>query len=154
MHHSLSVIIPNYNKANYIEQCLLSVERQSFLPDEIIVVDDCSTDNSREIIERLSKSFNNIKYLFLKKNGGVSRARNAGLNLAKSEYVTFIDSDDLYINNDKLFNEMNLIDKVNNKRAIAYSVTLTVDDNGNVINLKRNKKWKKKESHPYRMATT
>ena len=75
----ISIIIPNYNKEKYIEKCVNSVLEQSYMPKEIIIVDDCSTDNSRRIIEKLAKENETIKLICPKTNGGVSKARNLGL---------------------------------------------------------------------------
>jgi len=91
----LSIIIPVYNVEQYLEKCLQSVIRQD-IPEndyEIIVVNDGSTDQSAEIIERFAKIQSNIKSIE-KTNGGVSSARNAGLRVAQGEYLMFIDSDD------------------------------------------------------------
>ena len=59
----ISIIIPNYNKEKYIEKCVNSVLEQSYMPKEIIIVDDCSTDNSRRIIEKLAKENETIKLI-------------------------------------------------------------------------------------------
>ena len=75
-----SVIVPLYNKELYIENTILSILKQSYTDFEIIVVDDGSTDNSYEIVERIQDS--RIR-LVSKKNGGVSAARNYGISLAR-----------------------------------------------------------------------
>lgn len=127
---TLSVIIPNYNKEKFIEKTILSVENQTLVPDEIIVVDDCSTDNSCEIVRNLQKKYSNIKLFEKEKNSGVSNSRNLGLKLANSEYVTFLDSDDVYWNNFKLENEMNLIANMELKgvkNVCAYSKVVQID---------------------------
>lgn len=147
MENTLSVIIPNYNKEKYIERCVTTVVGQSYQPFEIIVVDDCSTDLSKSLICKLANQYNIVKPLFLKKNGGVSNARNKGLEIAKGEYVTFIDSDDFYYNVDKLKNEMSLLLKFEKegKKLMTYSTTMIVDENGEMVDCKGNKTWKKKE---------
>lgn len=87
-----SVIIPVYNVEKYIQRCLDSVLSQSFLDFEVIIVDDESPDNSIAII---NNNFNDKRIKILsKKNGGLSDARNFGLEHAKGKYVWFIDSDD------------------------------------------------------------
>lgn len=142
--YSLAVIIPNYNKEKYLRECLDSVISQTYQPDEIIVVDDVSTDNSREIIKEYAEEHTNIKPLFLEKNGGVSKARNAGLAAAKSEYVTFLDSDDFYFIDRKLENEMKLIEKYRQKGIdiVSYSPTVLVEDNGDIRYIPvRHKAW-------------
>lgn len=130
MSYSLSVIIPNYNKEKYLRRCIESILSQTLLPDEIIVVDDCSTDNSREIINELAKENAAIKPLFLEKNGGVSNARNVGLKNATSDYVSYIDSDDYYYSDYKLEKEMNLI-KIHRDKGediVSYSAMVIVDE--------------------------
>lgn len=128
--YSLSVIIPNYNKAAYLERCINSVLDQEYLPSEIIIVDDCSTDDSVDVIERFCKKNPLVKLLLLDANGGVSNARNKGAEVASSSYITFLDSDDFYFNKNKLRNEIELIKSIREKdgsNAIAYSAILRVD---------------------------
>lgn len=131
--NSLSVIIPNYNKAEYLRECVQSILKQTLLPDEILVVDDCSNDDSRSLIEDLCRQNHLIKGIFLPENGGVSHARNVGLQAATSVYVTFIDADDFYGNIYKLQNEMNLIQSYEDE-VVAYSKYMLGDEKGNVLN--------------------
>ncbi|HDD9686026.1 TPA: glycosyltransferase, partial [Escherichia coli] len=97
----LSIIVPVFNVQDYVEQCLLSIvdkrENDELSKVEIIVIDDGSTDNSRSVIEKLISKFPVIK-LFTKQNGGLSDARNFGLNRASGKYIAFIDSDDIVDN--------------------------------------------------------
>ena len=89
----ISVIIPMYNSAAVIERCLTSVMRQSFRDIEIIVIDDGSTDHGADVVLELASKDDRIRYI-RQENGGVSRARNRGLEEAKGEWICFIDSDD------------------------------------------------------------
>lgn len=90
----VSIIVPVYNVENYIEKCLDSLLSQSLKEIEIIVVNDGSTDNSYEIIKSImDKHPNRIQY-FIKKNGGQGSARNLGIEHARGEYLSFVDSDD------------------------------------------------------------
>ena len=89
----VSVIVPVYNVENYIEKCLESLVKQTLKEIEIIIVNDGSTDNSKEKIEKYIQKHKNIKYLE-KKNGGLSDARNFGMLYATGEYIAFLDSDD------------------------------------------------------------
>lgn len=89
----LSVIVPFYNSEDYIKDCLLSIVNQTFSDIEIILVNDGSQDRSRDICLEFQKNDDRIK-LVDKVNGGVSSARNTGLDLATGEYITFVDSDD------------------------------------------------------------
>lgn len=89
----VSIIIPIYNVEEYIKKTVESVMNQDYKNIEIILVDDGSPDNSSVIIDNLANVDNRIKCIH-KKNGGVSSARNAGIRVAKGEYITFIDGDD------------------------------------------------------------
>ena len=94
----LSVIIPIFNCENYLNRCLDSLCSDYWESLEIILVNDGSTDNSLIICESYAKKYANI-HIISQTNGGVSRARNAGLDLAKGEYIFFLDSDD-YVGDD------------------------------------------------------
>lgn len=89
----ISVIIPVYNTAKYLEKCLASVLNQTLKDIEIICIDDGSTDNSLEIIKEFGQSDGRVKFL-TQKNQGQSVARNVGIKAAQGEYIGFIDSDD------------------------------------------------------------
>ena len=96
----ISVIIPVYNTEKYIGKCLESLLRQTHQDIEIILVDDCSTDNSLDIITAYQKKHpDKIKVVKSEKNGGAAKARNIGLDIATGDYIGFIDSDD-YITDD------------------------------------------------------
>ena len=90
----VSIIVPVYNTAQYLEECLQSIIGQTYRELEIIAVDDGSTDGSAELLDRLSENDSRICVIH-QQNGGVSAARNAGLAVAHGDYVTFVDSDDL-----------------------------------------------------------
>lgn len=89
----VSVIITNWNNESYLEQCIMSALSQTLREIEIIVVDDGSTDGSREIIEQIAKTDERIRPLF-RENGGFGAAANSGLDAATGDYVAFVDSDD------------------------------------------------------------
>ena len=90
----VSVVIPVYNCAEYIGECIDSVAEQTYDNIEIIVVNDGSKDESEKIIKNKKKKYRNILY-YKQRNKGVSAARNLGINKAKGEYITFVDADDL-----------------------------------------------------------
>lgn len=94
MGKKVSVIIPVYNAAQYLERCLDSVINQTLKDIEIICINDCSTDNSLEILEEYASKDNRIKIIDFKENKGGAAARNAGINEAQGEYIGFVDSDD------------------------------------------------------------
>ena len=90
----LTLIINSYNNSEYLDECLLSVANQTKLPDEIIIVDDNSTDNSVEIIN----SFRLLSFKTIIKNSknmGISYSRNIAIDLTSSDYILFLDSDDV-----------------------------------------------------------
>lgn len=93
----ISVIIPVYNAEKFIKRCLESIIQQNYNELEIVVVDDGSTDNSRNIINELAKNDDRIKYCY-QENRGVSYARNYGIAKATGEYLTFVDADDYMAN--------------------------------------------------------
>lgn len=93
----VSIIIPVYNVASYIEACIQSVFNQTYKNIEIIIVDDCGTDNSMEIIEKIISVYKGsfiIQILHHNQNQGLSAARNTGISHATGEYLYFLDSDD------------------------------------------------------------
>lgn len=128
----LSVIIPNYNNEKFLGKCIDSVLEQVLVPDEIIIVDDCSTDSSADIIREYEKKYSAVKPIFLEKNVGVSSARNIGIMQASSDYITTLDADDFYYNNKKLENEMRLISE-KGKNSVAYSKIVYCDEHDSII---------------------
>lgn len=97
-HPIISIIIPVYNSEKYLDRCLESVLCQTMENIEVIVVNDGSTDNSIQIINKYLKKYNNL-ILINQKNLGQGIARNAALQICKGEYIGFVDSDD-FIRND------------------------------------------------------
>jgi hypothetical protein len=89
----VSVIIPTYNRADFIEEAVESALCQTYKDFEIIIVDDGSTDNTKDVLQ---KFHNKIRYVY-KNNGGVASARNSGIKHAHGEYIAFLDSDDLWL---------------------------------------------------------
>lgn len=90
----ISVIVPVYNVELYIDACLDSIKQQTYQNLEIIVVEDCSTDSSKKMLEP-HLSDQRIKLIQHAKNGGLSAARNTGIEAATGEYIMFVDSDDI-----------------------------------------------------------
>ena len=92
---AISVLIPVYNVEEYLEECVESVLKQSLQDFEIILVDDCSSDNSRNICKKLEGNDKRIKVIYHKNNRGVSAARNTCLRAAIGKYIAYVDSDDI-----------------------------------------------------------
>ncbi len=89
----VSIIIPVYNSANYIERCLFSIKNQTFQNYEVIIINDGSTDDSASLIRWIIEGDSRFHYYY-QPNSGVSCARNKGLEFANGDYILFIDSDD------------------------------------------------------------
>lgn len=111
----ISVIVPVYNVEKYLKKCVNSITSQTYENLEILLVDDGSTDLSGQICNEFEKNDARIKVIH-KKNGGLSDARNAGLDRAKGQYYAFIDSDD-YIQDNTIEIMLNAVKK--NKSEIA-----------------------------------
>ncbi len=86
----VSVIITTYNRRTFLREAVLSVLNQDYEDKEVLVIDDGSTDNSPEVLEGLPVHY------FMKENGGISSARNKGIEVAKGDYIAFLDVDDLW----------------------------------------------------------
>jgi glycosyltransferase involved in cell wall biosynthesis len=115
-----SVVIPLYNKEDYIESTIKSVLNQSFQNFEIIVVNDGSTDSSKNIVEKINDSRITV---FSNKNIGLSFSRNFGIKKAKAKYIAFLDADDLWLN-DFLQTIFNLIER--NKNEYVFATNLEI----------------------------
>ena len=90
----VSVIMPSYNTASYIEETVRSVLNQTYTNWELIIVDDCSTDNTDEILDKISDD--RIRIYKNKKNAGAAVSRNRALREAKGRWIAFLDSDDFW----------------------------------------------------------
>jgi len=105
----LSIIVPNYNNALYIRDCVDSIIAQSYRNIEIIISDDASTDGSATIIRSYEQLDGNIRCIYHDKNRGVSFNRHSAIVQARGEYISTIDSDDYYCNEKKLEKEMEIV---------------------------------------------
>lgn len=131
----ISIIIPVYNVEDYLEEAVISVCNQTYKKLEIILVDDGSTDNSSKICDELSLNDCRIKVIH-KNNGGLSSARNAGLEIATGDYIGFVDSDD-YIVQDMFENLLNAFKQDKNVGITSGQVYKYI--NGRISPY--NKKW-------------
>ena len=98
MNDKIDIIMPNYNKGDYLKEAILSVINQSYKNWKLYIIDDNSNDSSKKIIKKFKKN-KKIKIFLLKKNHGPGYCRNLGLNKSKSNLVAFIDSDDSWKKN-------------------------------------------------------
>lgn len=127
----VSIIIPVYNCEKYIEQTINCVINQTYKNWELILIDDCSTDNSSNIIKKYIKKCDKIIYKKLKDNVGAAVARNEALKIATGRFVAYLDSDDMWTI-DKL--EKQILFMTKNNYAFTCSNYEKLDNNGNSLN--------------------
>ncbi|SFB13210.1 hypothetical protein SAMN05216249_11047 [Acetitomaculum ruminis DSM 5522] len=131
----VTVVVPNYNGEKYIADCLKSLEKQEFKEFHTIVVDNGSTDNSREIIE---KEFPKVKLLKLKENYGFARAVNEGIKASKTKYVILLNNDTIVFKRfvRELLNEIRRSKKIFSSQALmlSYQEKEIIDDAGDYYN--------------------
>lgn len=122
---TVSVIIPTFNRSGFLRMAIQSVARQTYQDWECIIVDDGSTDNTREIVDGLARQDGRMKYFF-KENGGQGSARNLGLEKARGEFIAFLDSDDEWLP-EKLERQITLLLK-NPKFDFCYTADIILDE--------------------------
>ena len=131
----LSIVVPVYNVEQYLHQCIDSILHQTFQDFELILVDDGSPDDCPKICDEYAKNDSRIKVIH-KTNGGLSSARNAGLQIARGEYISFIDSDDFldpitYTHVFSIFNKEN-VDVVIFGRYEVYGKNYVLGERQNI----------------------
>lgn len=124
----ISVIICTYNRADLLPKAIASVLSQSYQDFELIIIDDASTDNTRNVIQDDSR----IKYYKNEKNLGISKSRNLGVSLSSGEYIAMLDSDDYWLDNNKLQKQLDLISGDNKIGLVGTGIVL-VDEQGSKI---------------------
>ena len=107
----ISVIVPVYNSVKYLDKCIQSILNQTYKNFELLLVNDGSSDNSLEICNLYALKDDRVKVID-QSNGGVSSARNAGIDYAKGEWITFVDSDD-WVHKDYLLQRVALAEERN-----------------------------------------
>ena len=125
----ITVILPAYNGAKWIEKSIKSVLSQSFLNFEFIIINDCSIDDSEEIILRLAEQDKRIKYIKNEYNLGVQKTRNIALDKSLGEYIAEIDQDDKWIDKDKLNKQVKFMENTIDYVLIGTGAVV-VDVNG------------------------
>jgi teichuronic acid biosynthesis glycosyltransferase TuaG len=145
----VSVITPVYNAEKVIEKALQSVFAQTYKHYEIVLVDDCSTDNSRNEIEKFIPFHPEIVYFRQPTNQGAGVARNKALELAKGQYVAFLDADDMWLP-EKIEKQILLLnEKIG---SFSYTAIQMVDENDRIIKQKRN--VKSQLNYPFLLRNT
>ncbi|WP_226036336.1 glycosyltransferase family 2 protein [Aquibacillus saliphilus] len=130
----VSIITPAFNSERFIGSTIDSVKKQTYLNWEMIIIDDCSTDRTVELVEEKRQKDDRIKLIRLAENSGAAVARNAGINSAQGKFIAFLDSDDLWTDN-KL--EEQILFMTKNNYAFTFSSYSIMDEEGNVNQVKK-----------------
>ncbi len=130
----VSIITPLYNKEKFVEATILSVLSQTYTEWEMIIIDDCSTDKSADIVNKYCQMDSRIRYYKNNKNSGVAKSRNRAISLAKGRYIAFLDADDLW-KVDKLEKQISFMEK--ESCTFCYSACEVIDEQDNLIKEKR-----------------
>jgi glycosyltransferase involved in cell wall biosynthesis len=126
----ISIITPSYNSEQFISQTIKSVLCQTYTNWEMIIVDDRSTDNSVQIVEKYIQNDSRIKLIKLEKNSGPAIARNKAIEEAKGRYIAFLDADDLWLP-EKLDRQIIFMHK--NSLSFTYSSYHLIDENSKIF---------------------
>ena len=130
----VSVITPLYNGARYVMGTISSVQSQTYENWEMIIVDDCSTDDSQEIVLKLAAQDSRIKYYKNEKNLGAADTRNRAISLAQGRYIAFLDSDDLW-KPEKLERQLARMEET--QTAFSYTACEVIDTDGKTTGKER-----------------
>lgn len=132
MEDLVSVIMPSYNTAEYISESIVSVLNQTYTNLELIIVDDCSNDNTDKIIKNF---LNDKRIIYIKNrvNSGAAISRNKALRIAKGRWIAFLDSDDLW-DRDKIHKQISFMK--DNNYHFSYTNYKEIDSEGNELNVK------------------
>ena len=128
----VSIITPTYNSEQFIVQTIQSVQAQTYKNWEMLIVDDCSTDSTFEILKQQSTLDSRIKIQKLNTNSGAGSARQYALDMAQGRFIAFLDSDDLWKPN-KLSEQIEYL--IKNDIAITFSSYELMDEEGKVLNI-------------------
>ena len=125
----VSVLVPTFNYAHYIEECIRSVREQALEQVEIIVVDDCSTDTTEAVVAALRGP--DLRYVRHETNSGPAVARNTGLALARGRYIALLDADDV-MHRDNLSRKVEILDR-HPDVALVHSAAVPIDESGRAL---------------------
>lgn len=123
----VSIVVPVYNSEKFIKETINSIKQQTYENWELLLVNDCSTDNSEKIINEQKNKDSRIKLINLEKNSGAAISRNTGIKEAKGKYIAFIDSDDLW-KKDKLEKQIKFMEE--NDYEFTFTSYEFADENG------------------------
>lgn len=121
----VSIVTPTWNCGRFIAETIESVLAQTYTDWEMLIVDDCSTDDTKEVVEQYQLKDSRIKYYCLERNSGAAEARNTALRMAKGRWIAFLDSDDLW-KPEKLERQLDFM--VRNNYAFSYHNYTEIDE--------------------------
>lgn len=133
MYGKVSIIMPNYNCEKFLEETINSVINQTYQNWELLIVDDCSTDNSVEVIKSFCEKDSRVKLFVNEKNSGAAASRNAAIREAQGKWIAFLDSDDLWLE-EKLGRQLAFMQE--NGYMFSYTAYEHVDESGEKLNVK------------------
>ncbi|MBO5031627.1 MAG: glycosyltransferase family 2 protein [Lachnospiraceae bacterium] len=128
----VSIVVPVYNAEKFLEETIGCVQAQTYTKWELLLVDDCSTDGSRALIETKEKEDGRIRLVAQRENGGAAKARNRGIKEAAGQYLCFLDADDIWLP-DKLGTEVEVlrtIQKMNPQAGFVFMGYEFADESG------------------------
>ncbi|MDO6426514.1 glycosyltransferase family 2 protein [Thalassotalea sp. 1_MG-2023] len=128
----VSIITPSFNSEKFIEETYLSIKNQTHTVWEWLVTDDCSSDNTWKILEKLQKQDSRVKPIQNKQNSGAAVSRNNSISRAQGEFIAFLDSDDLWLPS-KL--ELHLEFMLNNNIDLSFTPYHLIDESSNRLNV-------------------
>ncbi len=128
----VTILLPVYNGTKWIEKSIRSALRQSFSDFELIILNDCSTDDTERVVFSFMSQDKRIVYIRNDKNLGLAKTLNVGLGTAKGEYIARLDADDEWIDVDKLKKQVSLLDKYPEYTLVGTGAVV-VDENGQEI---------------------
>ncbi|MDX7704046.1 glycosyltransferase family 2 protein [Aeromonas caviae] len=128
----VSIIMPTYNSASTISEAINSVILQRYTNWELIVTDDCSTDDTKDILINYVKNDSRIKFLCNQVNSGAGFSRNRSIDAAKGKYIAFLDADDLWLEN-KLSNQISFMEKNGYLFSFSSYQKFSKDGDGGVV---------------------
>jgi hypothetical protein len=128
----VSIITPSYNSSSFIAQTIESILSQTYVNWELLITDDCSTDNTRDIVEYYQRKDSRIKFFQLKQNAGAAVARNHSIRMARGRYIAFCDSDDRWYPK-KL--EKQLAFMKEKEAVLSYTSYMTCDEHNTIMGI-------------------
>ena len=131
MNSKVSIVTPSYNSEKYIQQTIQSVQNQTYNNWEMIIVDDCSTDRTCEIVKKISMMDSRVKLICQKKNLGAAKARNLSTMKATGRFIAYLDADDIWLP-EKLEKQVAFMEQ--NKIGFSCVSYEVIDDDNNRLN--------------------